>query len=90
MSQENVEIVRNVYAALNRGDWNAGFCDAHENFEARSRPPARAGIGSQLGGSKRLVVDDSRRRHCVGEILPEPGRALEAAGLSEQDAHSDS
>ena len=27
MSQENVEIVRNVYEALNRGDWDPG-CSA--------------------------------------------------------------
>jgi ketosteroid isomerase-like protein len=33
MSQENVEIVRSVYEALNRGDWDAVFRDAHENFE---------------------------------------------------------
>jgi len=33
MSQENVEIVRSVYEALNRGDWDAVPRDAHENFE---------------------------------------------------------
>ncbi len=33
MSQENVEIVRNVDEALNRGDWDVVFRDAHENFE---------------------------------------------------------
>jgi ketosteroid isomerase-like protein len=33
MSQENVEIVRSVYDALNRGDWDAVFRDMHPDFE---------------------------------------------------------
>ncbi|MCD6016551.1 MAG: hypothetical protein K0R88_2635 [Solirubrobacterales bacterium] len=31
MSQENVELVRRVYDAINRTDWDAAFCDAHRN-----------------------------------------------------------
>ena len=33
MSQENVEIVRKVYEALNRRDWDAAFHDTHPDFE---------------------------------------------------------
>jgi ketosteroid isomerase-like protein len=33
MSQENVEIVRNVYQALNRRDWDTAFRDMHPDFE---------------------------------------------------------
>ena len=33
MSQENVEVVRQVYEAFNRGDWDAVFRDLHPNFE---------------------------------------------------------
>ena len=34
MSQENVEIVRRVYEAANRSDWDAAFRAAHPEFEA--------------------------------------------------------
>ncbi len=33
MSEENVEIVRRVYDALNRNDWDAAFRDAHPDIE---------------------------------------------------------
>ena len=33
MSQENVEVVRPIYAALNRRDWDAVFNAAHVDFE---------------------------------------------------------
>jgi ketosteroid isomerase-like protein len=33
MSHENVEIVRRVYDALNRGDWDAVFRDMHPDVE---------------------------------------------------------
>jgi ketosteroid isomerase-like protein len=33
MSQENVEIVRSVYEALNRRDWGTVFRDVHQDFE---------------------------------------------------------
>jgi ketosteroid isomerase-like protein len=33
MSQENVEVVRQVFEAFNRGDWDAVFRDLHPDFE---------------------------------------------------------
>ena len=33
MSEENVEIIRRVYDALNRNDWDAAFRDAHPDIE---------------------------------------------------------
>jgi ketosteroid isomerase-like protein len=33
MSQENVEVVRQVLEAFNRGDWDAVFRDLHPDFE---------------------------------------------------------
>ena len=33
MSQENVEIVRRVYEAVNRGDWEAALRDADPDFQ---------------------------------------------------------
>ncbi len=39
MSQENVEIVRQVYEAFNRGDWDAVYRDLHPDFQLTT--PAR-------------------------------------------------
>ena len=39
MSQENVEVVRSVYAAFNRGDWDGVFRHLHPDFELTT--PAR-------------------------------------------------
>jgi ketosteroid isomerase-like protein len=35
MSQDNIEIVRSVYEAVNRRDWDAAFRDAHPDFELK-------------------------------------------------------
>ena len=43
MSRENVEIVRRVYEALNRGDWDAVFRDAHPDFEMTTQRGPTAG-----------------------------------------------
>src|SRR5918994_233616 len=43
MSQENVEIVRRVYDAGNRNDWDAAFRDAHPEFEATFQRGPNAG-----------------------------------------------
>ena len=38
MSQENVEIVRQVYEAFNRGDWDAVYRDLHPDIEMTTPP----------------------------------------------------
>ena len=138
MSQENVEIVRNVYEGLNLRDWDVVFRDAHENFELTTQlgpdPGTRRGRERVMqfledylasfdafvwepeeffegddqvvafvrtralprGGNVDLVVRNgwwwTIRDGVILSVksFPEPGRALEAAGLSEQDAHADS
>ncbi|MGA8925637.1 MAG: hypothetical protein WB462_05400 [Solirubrobacterales bacterium] len=47
MSQENVEIVRSIYEAFNRGDWDAAFRDTRPNVELTTPPgaPTRGRIG---------------------------------------------
>ena len=43
MSQENVEIVRAIYEAINRGDWDAAFRDADPDFELVTERGPNAG-----------------------------------------------
>ena len=43
MSPENVEILRRVYDAASRGDWDAGLRDAHPDFEATFEAGPQAG-----------------------------------------------
>jgi len=59
MSQENVEIVRRVYDALNRDDWDAAFRDAHPDFDVTFKQGPRA--GTHRGREElRAVADDVR------------------------------
>jgi ketosteroid isomerase-like protein len=43
MSQENVEIVRSIYEAVNRGDWDAAFRDQQPDVELTTPPGPNAG-----------------------------------------------
>jgi ketosteroid isomerase-like protein len=43
MSQENVEIVRRIYDAGNRGDWDAGFRDTAPDLEVTFKAGPNAG-----------------------------------------------
>jgi uncharacterized protein len=43
MSQENIEIVRSVYEAFNRRDWDAAFRDQHPDTELTTPPGPNAG-----------------------------------------------
>ena len=43
MSQENVEIVRRAYDALNHGDWDAVFRDTHPDFQMTTQRGPEAG-----------------------------------------------
>jgi uncharacterized protein len=43
MSQENVEIVRSIYDAVNRRDWDAAFRDQRPDVEMTTPPGPNAG-----------------------------------------------
>jgi ketosteroid isomerase-like protein len=43
MSRENVEIVRSIYEAVNRGDWDAAFRDQRPGVELTTPPGPNAG-----------------------------------------------
>jgi ketosteroid isomerase-like protein len=43
MSQENVEMVRSIYEAINRRDWDAAFRNEAPDFELTTPPGPRAG-----------------------------------------------
>ncbi len=48
MSQENVEIVRSIYEAFNRRDWDAAFRDQHPEVELTT-PPGGPNSGTYRG-----------------------------------------
>ncbi len=60
MSQENVEVLRNGYAAFNRGDWEAGFASVTADFEweTDSRLP-NAGIYRGRADIQRFFEDQA-------------------------------
>ena len=47
MSQENVEIVRSIYEAFNRRDWDAVFRNQHPDTEQILPPPAGPYVGRE-------------------------------------------
>ena len=62
MSQESVEIVRRVYDALNRGDWDAALRDAHPDFEMTTQRGLDAGTLRRREVVQRFVQDYIRVR----------------------------
>jgi ketosteroid isomerase-like protein len=69
MSQENVEIVRRVYEALNRSDWDAAFRDAHPDFELTFRRGPLAGT-HRGRETPETVISDMRAAFEVWIIEP--------------------
>jgi ketosteroid isomerase-like protein len=58
MSQENVEIIRQVYEAMNRGDWKAVFAHASPEIEWETDPRhPKAGIYRGQEEFRRFVED---------------------------------
>jgi ketosteroid isomerase-like protein len=136
--REQLEALRDEYAAMSRKDWNAVLSVAHPEFELKT-PSGGLDEGTVRGveesrrafeeffrpfealsvepeaffdGEDQIVVFFVQRARPLGssgllerraahlwtmrdgkamklEIFPDRGRALEAAGLSEQDAHTD-
>jgi ketosteroid isomerase-like protein len=57
MSEENVEIVRGVYDALNSLDWDAVFRDMHPNIEVMFQRAPDAGTLRQREAVQRFLED---------------------------------
>lgn len=57
MSRENVEIVRRVYDAANRNDWDAAFRDAHPEFEATFQRGPAAGTHRGRESLQTILLD---------------------------------
>ena len=57
MSEENVEIVRRAYDALNQGDWDAFFLDAHPEFEITTQRGPGAGTHRRRGAVQEYGED---------------------------------
>ena len=59
MSQENVELVRSIYAALNRGDWDAATRPTDADFEVTFQRGPNAGI-HRGRDSIQAIIEDQR------------------------------
>jgi ketosteroid isomerase-like protein len=57
MSQENVEIVRRIYDAFNREDWDAAFRNIHPDFEVTFVAGPRAGTHRGREALQAAVAD---------------------------------
>ena len=67
MSQENVEIVRRCYAALDRRDWEGLWREAHPDFELRTQLQ-----GSRLGPDEaQAFIEDQFGAFESWEVAPE-------------------
>jgi ketosteroid isomerase-like protein len=77
MSQENVEIVRRAFAEFERGNF----------WIPRGRGKA-SGVFTKWRHGAVWTIRDGKMISLIS--YPDPTDALEAVGLSEQDAHADS
>jgi len=59
MSQENVELVRAVYEAFNRRDWDAAFRDADSDFEFTIQRGPHAGTHRGREKVQELIQDQA-------------------------------
>ena len=67
MSEENVEIVRRCYAALDRRDWEGLWREAHPDFELRTQLQ-----GSRLGPDEaQAFIEDQFAAVESWEVAPE-------------------
>jgi ketosteroid isomerase-like protein len=57
VSQENVEIVRRMYDALNQGDWDAMFRDTSPDFEMTTQRGPNAGTVRRREGVEGFLKD---------------------------------
>jgi uncharacterized protein len=57
MSQENVELVRSIYEALNRDDWDAATALTDANFEVTFQRGPNAGTHRGVDSIQAIVAD---------------------------------
>jgi uncharacterized protein len=69
MSQENMEIVRNAYAAASRGDWDAAFNATGPDFEFL--PPDRVPDAQPVMGAAAAAAWWEDQRQTVGDMSTE-------------------
>jgi ketosteroid isomerase-like protein len=74
MSQENVEIVRPIYEALNRRDWDTVFRDMHPDFEMTNERGPDAGTHGRREAVQRLIED---RIAAFDNLVVDPEEFLE-------------
>ncbi|MDX6697723.1 MAG: SnoaL-like domain [Solirubrobacteraceae bacterium] len=57
MSRENVEVVRRVYEALSRRDWDEGFSEMSPDFEMTTQRGPNAGTVRRREGAEAFLED---------------------------------
>jgi ketosteroid isomerase-like protein len=75
MSQENVEVVRRVYDAFSRRDWDAVFRDMDPEFEITTKRGPNAGTHRRREGAQEFAEDYLA---AFDDATAEPERFLEA------------
>jgi ketosteroid isomerase-like protein len=76
MSQAEIEQLRAVYDAVNRGDWDAAFDDARPDFELV--PPDQNPIAGTYRGREAIRGFFDELWAAFDEVTVEPGPFLEA------------
>src|SRR3954452_12341050 len=76
MSQENVEIVRQVYDAVNRGDWDAVFEAAEPGLELS--PPDQSPASAPVRGVEEVRAWAADQQETVGDLSIEVEELIEA------------
>ena len=57
MSEENVEVVKRVYEAFNRRDWDAVFVDMDRDFQMTTKRGPNAGAHRSREGAQGFAED---------------------------------
>jgi len=76
MSQENLEIVRRVYDALNHSDWDAAFEAAKPDVELV--PPDRSPASAPVRGVEEVRAWAADQQETVGDLSIEVEELIEA------------
>ena len=77
MSQENVEVVRRVYDALNHGDWDAVFRDMHPDFEMTTQRGPSAGTRRGRDGVQGVEAEKFFEKRRSGHGFGQAARAAQ-------------